>query len=91
MRAERHVGLHAKCPLLMFNFKQYFNVSTNFRKTLEHHRLINRRSYGRSAFDSPKEQETLLYSTASRPALKPIQPPMQWVPEVKRPGREADH
>jgi hypothetical protein len=36
------------------------------------------------------------YTTASRMALGPIQPPIQWVPEalslgVKRPGREADH
>jgi hypothetical protein len=31
------------------------------------------------------------FTTASRPALVPNQPPIQWVPEVKRPGREADH
>jgi Zn-dependent protease with chaperone function len=38
----------------------------------------------------------LLLANASRPALAPTQPPIQWVPgaltpEVKRPGREADH
>jgi hypothetical protein len=37
-----------------------------------------------------------LGTTASRPALGPIQPPSQWVPGalslgVKQPGREADH
>jgi hypothetical protein len=37
-----------------------------------------------------------LFSTASRPALGPTQPPTQWVPEalspgVKRLGLEADH
>jgi hypothetical protein len=37
-----------------------------------------------------------LLTAASRPALKPTQPPIQWVPaalslEAKRPGREADH
>jgi hypothetical protein len=29
--------------------------------------------------------------TASRPALGPIQPPIKWVPVIKRPEREADH
>jgi hypothetical protein len=38
----------------------------------------------------------LLFSTVSRPALRPIQPPIQWVPQelslgIKQPGREVDH
>jgi hypothetical protein len=38
----------------------------------------------------------ILFSTASRPALKPIQLPIQWAPAtvspgVKLSGREADH
>jgi hypothetical protein len=37
-----------------------------------------------------------LFTTLSRPALGPTQPPIQWVPGVlylgvRRPGREADH
>jgi hypothetical protein len=37
-----------------------------------------------------------LFSTSFRPALGPIQPPIQWEPGtlspgVKRQGREADH
>jgi hypothetical protein len=37
-----------------------------------------------------------LFFTAFGPSLRPIQPPIQWAlmslsPEVKRPGREADH
>jgi hypothetical protein len=37
-----------------------------------------------------------LFSTTPRPALRPTQPLIQWVPgalspEVKRPGRKADH
>jgi hypothetical protein len=37
------------------------------------------------------------FSSVSRPALRPTQPPVQWVPEVPspgvkaRPGRDADH
>jgi hypothetical protein len=44
----------------------------------------------------PGRGEVILSSTASRPALGPTQPPIQWVTEalplgVKRLGREADH
>jgi hypothetical protein len=41
--------------------------------------------------DSRQGQESFLYSAVSIPALGPTQPPIQRVPEVKRPGREADH
>jgi hypothetical protein len=47
-------------------------------------------------FDSWRGLGFFLFTTASRPALGPIQPPIQWVPGalslgVKRPVREADH
>jgi hypothetical protein len=32
-----------------------------------------------------------IFSTSSITVLRPTQPTMQLVPEVKRPGREADH
>jgi hypothetical protein len=40
--------------------------------------------------------KNFLFSTASRPAVGPTQPPIQWLPGalstgIKRPGREADH
>jgi hypothetical protein len=40
--------------------------------------------------------KNLLFSTSSRPVLRPTQPPIQWVPAalssgVKLPEREADH
>jgi hypothetical protein len=49
-----------------------------------------------AGFDSRLGQEIFLYYTASRPALKPTQPPIQWVLGalslgIKQPGREADH
>jgi hypothetical protein len=45
---------------------------------------------------SPGRVKNFLFSTSSRPALRPTQPPNQWVPGslssgVKRPGREVDH
>jgi hypothetical protein len=50
----------------------------------------------RPGFDSQQGQESLLFSTAFRLALGPIQLPVQCVPGavtpgVKRQGREADH
>jgi hypothetical protein len=56
--------------------------------------LVYRRA-GRPGFDSFQRQDIFLLSTASRPALGPTQPPIQWVtwalsPWVKRPGPEAD-
>jgi hypothetical protein len=49
---------------------------------------------GRSS--SPGKVKNFLFSTSSRPVLWPTQPPVQSVsgscsPEIKRPGREADH
>jgi hypothetical protein len=47
---------------------------------------------GRPGFGSRQGQEIFLFSTVSRPALRPTQPPIQWVPWafppwVKQPGR----
>jgi hypothetical protein len=47
-------------------------------------------------FDFRRGLGIFLFTTASRTALVPTQPPIQWVPgaislEVKQPGREADH
>jgi hypothetical protein len=49
-----------------------------------------------TGFDSRQGQEIFLYFIASRPALRPTQPPIQWVPRalstgIKRPEREAGH
>jgi hypothetical protein len=51
---------------------------------------------GRSGFDSRQVLGIFLFITASRTALGPTQPPIQWVPGalslgVNWPGREADH
>jgi hypothetical protein len=51
---------------------------------------------GCRGFESRQGLGIFLFNTASRMALKPTQPPIQWVPDslylwVERPGREADH
>jgi hypothetical protein len=47
------------------------------------------RPRGRSS--SPGRVKNFLFSTSSRPALGPTQPPFQWVPVERRPEREVDH
>jgi hypothetical protein len=53
--------------------------------------------YGLDGHSSiPGRSKIFLFSIATRPALRPNQPPIQWVPQalssgVKRPGHEADH
>jgi hypothetical protein len=47
-------------------------------------------------FESRQGLGIFLFTTVTRPALVPTQPPIQWIPGalslgVKRPGREADH
>jgi hypothetical protein len=47
-------------------------------------------------FETRQGLGIFIFTTASRPALEPTQPPIQWLPEalslmVKRPDREADH
>jgi hypothetical protein len=54
------------------------------------------RTIGVLGFDSQRVLGNFLFTTASRTALGPTQPPIQWLPgalslEVKRPGRETDH
>jgi hypothetical protein len=54
---------------------------------------------GRSRFDPRQGQRIFIVASASRPALGPTQPPVQWVPGTGGPfpggtarsGRDADH
>jgi hypothetical protein len=58
--------------------------------------LFRQLKTGVLGFDSRRGLGIFLFTTASRTALGPTQPPNQWVPEtlplgVKWPGREAGH
>jgi hypothetical protein len=59
-------------------------------------RLATGWTIGILGFDSQRGLGIFLFTTASRTAMGPTQPPIQWVPGalflgVKWPGREADH
>jgi len=51
----------------------------------------NQVATGWPGFDSQQGQGYFIFSTASRMAPGSTQPPIRTVPDVKRPGREADH
>jgi hypothetical protein len=53
--------------------------------------IVTRLRAWRPGFDSRQGLGFFSFATASRPALRPIQPPIKWVPGVQRPGSEADH
>jgi hypothetical protein len=46
---------------------------------------------GGGGSSSPGRVKNFHFSISSRPALGSTQPPIKWVPGVKRQGREADH
>jgi hypothetical protein len=75
-------------------FRLIFRIQHNYTYVLTAH-LATRPRVGiatkESGFDSRQVQDTFLLYTAYLPALGTTQPPIQWVPRVKRQGREADH
>jgi hypothetical protein len=62
---------------------QYFGFPCQF----SFHELLRPRGWSLN----PGRVKNFLSSKLSRPALRSTQPPIQWVPGVKRPGREVDH
>jgi hypothetical protein len=75
---------------------QYLHTSTNINRSLDKSVGIVT-GHGLDGLGSiPNRGKIFLFSTASRPALGPTQPPIQWVPWVlslgaKWPGYKADH
>jgi len=55
--------------------------------------VVTRLQAGRPGFDfrQGRGREFFVSTTTYRSALGLTLPPTQWVPGVKRPGREADH
>jgi hypothetical protein len=85
---------HIFCSAVRVNAIQ--SLSYLFRG-LHKNVIFTSSSFGGSKwFDSRWGRGIFLFTTASRTALEPTQPPIQWVPRalsrgVKRLGREADH
>jgi hypothetical protein len=81
----------------------YYTIHAHFKniyfKELGYHSPYSdwlRAGRPRGWSSSPGRVKNFLFSTSSRPALGPTQPPIQWVAwalslVVKRQGRKADH
>jgi hypothetical protein len=88
---------------LHWHFAQTFNYNVYVLMSLVIYTYIRSRysdllrsGRPRSRSSSPCRVKNCLFSTSSRPALRPTQPSIQWVPGafslgVKRQRREADH
>jgi hypothetical protein len=71
-------------PQIQLNFS-----SGNVKTILQLLGLCSGRPSGPST--SPGRVKKFIFNTACRPTVGPTQPPIQWVPGVKLPGRESDH
>jgi hypothetical protein len=71
-------------------------ISISWALTLFLLRLIAFRCHGKGTscsmfpYRDSQQVKIFLFSTASKLVMGPTQPPIQWVPGVKRPGRAAD-
>jgi hypothetical protein len=77
-----HSSLHPSPPVYFIRYPRSFKIMPL--------------QAGWPGFDSRQGLGTFLFATASRTALGPNQPPIQWVPRVLSPGvkpqeRETDH
>jgi hypothetical protein len=91
MMLSDYIDLLVRIAHIICNHPLYMRRGSSVGIALEY-RLDSRGS----RFDFRMGLGIFLFTTASRTALEPIQPPIQWVPAapflgVKRPGREADH
>jgi hypothetical protein len=73
---------------IVYSYKE-FNIPPIFMGILSS--IVARLRTGRPELDSRQGIEIFLFAMAFRTTLGPTQPTIQWVPGVKRPGREADH
>jgi hypothetical protein len=91
-------------PIPHFNTSIYSNINFNIILLSTHRRsrgssvsIVTDYGLDDRGFDPRQRQRIFLLAPASRPALVPTQPPVQWVPGVLspwgkvRPGRDADH
>jgi hypothetical protein len=76
--------------------KVFAGIYYSYRSRDSSFGITTRPQAARSGFDSRQGLGIFLFATASRPAVRPTQPPIQWVPgvtstRVKWLGHEAEH
>jgi hypothetical protein len=81
---------------ILSRFDPAHNLINRFNNIFLSHQfragIVSRYRYGLDGRGSiPGKGKIFLLSSASRPVLAPTHPSVQWVPGVKRQGREAGH
>jgi hypothetical protein len=98
--------IHSSCPIFRSIFTYPVSICES-RRLIRHLLALPEEpdlensgttgwTIGVLGFDPRRGLRIFLFTTASRTALGPTQPPIQWVPGalslgLKRPGRKADH
>jgi hypothetical protein len=95
-----YTASHRRSPKTWYSHENlkispFITISTYIQESAWLSRYSDGLRTGRPGFDS-RHGKIFPFSTASRPAVGPSQPPIQWVqravyPGVKRPACEADH
>jgi hypothetical protein len=91
MNADLYLRINACRNKPHYNISRVFQIRNGRDSSVGTAIGLRTERSGRSGFESRWGLGIFLFATASRPALGPNQPHIQWVSGVKRPGRQYDH
>lgn len=92
-----HIVTHCQSRVVQMNTQLFSSPATVTRNNMYYcgrDRVVGTMTTlwsRRSGVQFPAQSRKFHFSKTSWPALAPTQPSIQWVPKVRRPGREINH